>query len=71
MRLESGREIGHGVKLLLPVGRLAAGRATVCCYAHSQRWGVHDSHLVIIGRGSLRGRLNRMATRLGIRTELR
>ena len=59
--------VGHGVKLLLAVGRLAARKGHGLLLRSFSKVGEStDSHLVIIGRGSLRGRLNRMAARLGI-----
>ncbi len=59
--------IGTGVKLLLAVGRLAARKGHgLLLRSFSKVAESTDSHLVIIGRGSLRRRLNRMASRLGI-----
>jgi mannosyltransferase len=55
-------------KLLLAVGRLAARKGHgLLLRSFSKVAQSTDSHLVIIGRGSLRGKLNRMATRLGIK----
>ena len=55
-------------KLLLAVGRLAARKGHgLLLRSFSKLAQSTDSHLVIIGRGSLRGKLNRMATRLGIK----
>ena len=59
--------IGDGVRLLLAVGRLAARKGHGLLLRSFSKVGEStDSHLVIIGRGSLRGRLNRMAARLDI-----
>ena len=59
--------IGDGVRLLLAVGRLAARKGHgLLLRSFSKAGESTDSHLVIIGRGSLRGRLNRMAARLDI-----
>ena len=59
--------IGDGVRLLLAVGRLAARKGHGLLLRSFSKVGKStDAHLVIIGRGSLRGRLNRMAARLDI-----
>ena len=53
--------------LLLAVGRLAARKGHgLLLRAFAMSAESTDSHLVIIGRGSLRGKLNRLASRLGI-----
>lgn len=53
--------------LLLAVGRLAARKGHgMLLKAFSKIRESSDSHLVIIGRGRLRGKLARMASRLGV-----
>ena len=59
--------LGQDSLLLLAVGRLAARKGhglLLRAFAKASR--SIDSHLVIIGRGSLRKRLNRLSTKLGI-----
>ena len=53
--------------MLLAVGRLAARKGHgLLLRSFSKVAESTNSHLVIIGRGSLKGRLNRMSARLGI-----
>ena len=59
--------LGPETLLLLAVGRLAARKGHgLLLRAFAMSAESTDSHLVIIGRGSLRGKLNRLASRLGI-----
>ena len=59
--------LGPETILLLAVGRLAARKGHgLLLRAFAMSAESTDSHLVIIGRGSLRGKLNRLASRLGI-----
>ena len=59
--------LGPETLLLLAVGRLAARKGHgLLLRAFAVSAESTDSHLVIIGRGSLRGKLNRLASRLGI-----
>ena len=59
--------LGSETLLLLAVGRLAARKGHgLLLRAFAMSAESTDSHLVIIGRGSLRGKLNRLASRLGI-----
>ena len=59
--------ISNGESMLLAVGRLAARKGHgLLLRAFSKVAESTNSHLVIIGRGSLKGRLNRMSARLGI-----
>ena len=59
--------LGPETILLLAVGRLAARKGHgLLLRAFAMSAETTDSHLVIIGRGSLRGKLNRLASRLGI-----
>ncbi len=59
--------LGSDTLLLLAVGRLAARKGHgLLLRAFAKSAGSTDSHLVIIGRGSLRSKLNRMASKLGI-----
>ena len=59
--------ISDGGNMLLAVGRLAARKGHgLLLRAFSKVAESTNSHLVIIGRGSLKGRLNRMSARLGI-----
>ncbi len=57
-----------GAKLILAVGRLAArkGFGTLLRGFARLQEKVPESRLVIVGRGHLKGRLNRQATKLGI-----
>jgi len=59
--------LGSDTLLLLAVGRLAARKGHgLLLRAFALSADSTDSHLVIIGRGSLRSKLNRMASKLGI-----
>ena len=59
--------LGTDTLLLLAVGRLAARKGHgLLLRAFAMSAETTDSHLVIIGRGSLWRRLNRLATKLGI-----
>ena len=59
--------LGPETLLLLAVGRLAARKGHgLLLRAFAMSAESTDSYLVIIGRGSLRGKLNRLASRLGI-----
>ena len=59
--------LGPETLLLLAVGRLAARKGHgLLLRAFAMSAESTDSHLVVIGRGSLRGKLNRLASRLGI-----
>ena len=59
--------MGPETTLLLAVGRLAARKGHgLLLRSFSKVAKSNDSHLVIIGRGSLSGKLNRLASRLGI-----
>ena len=59
--------LGSDTLLLLAVGRLAARKGHgLLLRAFAESADSTDSHLVIIGRGSLRSKLNRMASKLGI-----
>ncbi len=59
--------LGSDTLLLLAVGRLAARKGHgLLLRAFAKSADSTDSHLVIIGRGSLRSKLNRMASKLGI-----
>mgnify|MGYP001221868174 FL=1 len=59
--------LGPGSLLLLAVGRLAARKGHgLLLRAFAMSAESTDAHLVIIGRGSLRRKLNRLATRLRI-----
>ncbi len=59
--------LGSDTLLLLAVGRLAARKGHgLLLRAFAMSAESTDSHLVIIGRGSLRGKLNRLAIKLGI-----
>ena len=59
--------LGPDTLLMLAVGRLAARKGHgLLLRAFAMSAESTDSHLVIIGRGSLRSKLNRMASKLGI-----
>ena len=59
--------LGPDTLLLLAVGRLAARKGHgLLLRAFAMSAESTDSHLVIIGRGSLRRKLNRLAAKLGI-----
>jgi len=59
--------LGSDTLLLLAVGRLAARKGHgLLLRAFAMSAESTDSHLVIIGRGSLRSKLNRMSSKLGI-----
>ncbi len=65
--IRSKYDLDPDTMLLLAVGRLAARKGHgLLLRAFAMSAESTDSHLVIIGRGSLRSKLNRMASKLGI-----